>query len=186
MAQPAEQTAPKSGPGAGADNGRWIIGVALWGTALFTVSAVLAAAWPSVFRLPAAVVALVLFALGIPMFLVAYARAIGRSRTELVSVAGVFFLAGCAPRAVQVRMLGALAVQVVVAVATASVRPFSSLAYGVLVPMFGIACAGLWGAFHGTFPARQDRSASLPADDRPGDSPSHHQCLSRTVLRGRL
>lgn len=147
------------------NRGRRIIHLALGGTALFTVTAVLAALWPGVFRLPAAVVALGLFAIGIPIFLVAYARSIGRSRTQVISVGGVFFLAGCAPRSVQVRLLGALAVQVVVAVITASVRPFSSLAYGVLVPMFGIACAGLWGAFHGTFPARTDRSASLPADD---------------------
>jgi hypothetical protein len=31
--------------------------------------------------------------------------------------------------------------------------------------MFGLACSGMWGAFHGTFPKRTDPRASLPADD---------------------
>ena len=59
-------------------------------------------------------------------------------------------------------LLGALAVQVVVAVATAAVHPFTSQAFGVLVPMFGLGLAGLWGARYGTLrAARADRS------DRP-------------------
>jgi hypothetical protein len=33
-------------------------------------------------------------------------------------------------------------------------RPFTSLAFGVLSPLFGLAMAGLWGARHGSFGAR--------------------------------
>jgi hypothetical protein len=112
------------------------------------------------------VVSVVLFVIGMVLFLAAYAKAVARSRFDEISVAGVYLLmGGCAPRPVQVRLFGALAVQTVVAVTAASIRPFTDLAYGILVPMFGVGCCGLWGAYHGTFPARTDPRASLPADD---------------------
>jgi hypothetical protein len=115
---------------------------------------------------PYAVVAGILFFGGIAAFLMAYFRAIGRSRTDLIGVGGLFFLAGCAPGGVQAAMLTSLAVEVVVGVATAAIR-FSSLvdddlnplAFGILVPMWGLGLAGLWGARHGTFPARPAASA---------------------------
>jgi hypothetical protein len=47
-----------------------------------------------------------------------------------------------------------LAAQVVVAVATAAARPFTTLAFGVLVPVFGVGLNGLWAARHGRFPPR--------------------------------
>ena len=60
-------------------------------------------------------------------------------------------------------MLGALAVQVVVAVATTFSRlegpdgkAGSSLALGFLVPMFGFGLNGLWAAYHGDFPPRPE------------------------------
>jgi hypothetical protein len=146
--------------------GRRIITLSWVGTIVFTVTAVAAAIKPDTFfEAPALAVSLVLFAVGILLFLAAYAKAVSRSRFDQISVVGVYFLSGCAPRAAQVRLLGSLAVQIVVAIATASVRPFTSLAYGILVPMFGLACCGLWGAYHGTFPERTDPRASLPADD---------------------
>jgi hypothetical protein len=37
---------------------------------------------------------------------------------------------------------------------TSAVRPFSSLAFGVLVPVSGLGLMGLWGARYGTFPPR--------------------------------
>ena len=59
-----------------------------------------------------------------------------------------------------VRMLGLLAVQIVVALVTAlsrtetaDGRAGSSLALGVLVPMFGLGLNGLWAAYHGHVPA---------------------------------
>ena len=36
----------------------------------------------------------------------------------------------------------------------AGVRTFTVLAYGVLVPVYGLALCGLWGARHGWFPDR--------------------------------
>ena len=36
------------------------------------------------------------------------------------------------------------------------IRPFTPLAFGILVPMLGLGLIALWGARHGTFPARAD------------------------------
>ena len=95
------------------------------------------------------VVSLVLFAVGCVTFLWAVAIAVNRSRTDAIGIGGLVFLQDSAPRPVQVRLLGALAVQVVVAVATAAVHPFTSQAFAVLAPMFGLGMAGLWGARYG-------------------------------------
>lgn len=136
------------------DAGGAIVRVDVWATAVFTVTAVGATVWSALVPV-ALVVDGVLFVAGCVAFAVAYLRAVGRSRDEVVSLGGLFFLAGGVAPAPVVRWLwGALAVQVVVAVATAAVRPFSSLAFGVLAPMFGVAMLGLWGAVHGRFPPR--------------------------------
>jgi hypothetical protein len=138
-------------------------------TVVFVVTAGAGAAQSGVLRDVAAVVAFALFAIGVVLFFVAYAQAVARSRRQTLSVAGIYLLMGSAPRGVQVRLLGALMVQLVAAVATAAatadVKPFTPLAFGLLVPMFGLACCGIWGAYHGSFPARRDPRASLAADD---------------------
>jgi hypothetical protein len=145
----------RTAPGSDLIQASWL------GTLLFTVAAVAALVAPDTLGRPFAVVAGILFFGGIAAFLMAYLRAIGRSRTDLIGVGGLFFLAGCAPAGVQVAMLTSLAVEVVVGVGTAAIR-FSSLvdddlnplAFGILVPLWGLGLAGLWGARHGTFPAR--------------------------------
>jgi hypothetical protein len=75
-----------------------------------------------------------------------------------MTVAGLFLLQGSAPRDVRRRLLGALAAEVVVGLGVAIARPFTSLAFGLLVPVYGLALAGLWGARHGTFPPRKPAS----------------------------
>ncbi|MGI8938705.1 MAG: hypothetical protein ACR2JF_10945 [Iamia sp.] len=113
--------------------------------------------------------ALVMFSVGCVAFLWAFAVAVERSRTEAIGVGGLFFLAGCAPVRVQRSMLAALAVQATVPVAVAVVRPFT--AFAVLAPMWTLGLAGLWGARHGTFPARvDDREAA--AGERGATDPS--------------
>ena len=52
------------------------------------------------------------------------------------------------------QLLGAFGVQVVVALATAAIRPFTGLAFGILVPTYGLGLVGLWGARRGAFPPR--------------------------------
>ncbi len=141
--------------------GRWII-IASWlGTIVFTVSAVLAATvrFDPDLEPPgdvgAAALALVIFGIGCALFLAALFIGAQRSRDAEMSVAGWFFLSGVAPPDVRWNLLGSLAVEVVVAFATALARPYSTLAFGILVPVYGLALAGLWGARHGVYPPRR-------------------------------
>ncbi len=123
-------------------------------TVVFSVVAVVSAIFLDHLNALIVVVSLALFAAGCVAFLWAYAIAVQRSRTDAIGIGGLFFLQGSAPKAVQVRLLGALTVQVVVGVATAAVHPFTSAAFAVLAPMFGLGIAGLWGARYGHFGAR--------------------------------
>ena len=123
-------------------------------TVVFTVVAIASALALDRLKVLIVVVSLVLFAVGCVTFLWAFAIAVNRSRTDAIGIGGLFFLQDSAPRPVQVRLLGALAVQVVVAVATAAVHPFTSQAFAVLAPMFGLGMAGLWGARYGHFEPR--------------------------------
>ncbi|CAN5183122.1 hypothetical protein BH18ACT4_BH18ACT4_10820 [soil metagenome] len=135
-------------------DGAGIVNLAWAGTGVFAAAAAAGAADPDTFAVATAVVSCVLFAVGCAVFLWAYALAVGRSRSDSIGIGGLYFLAGdTAPRPVRTRLMIALAVQVVVAVAAASLRPFTPIAFGILVPMFGLGLAGLWGARHGEFPS---------------------------------
>ena len=84
------------------------------------------------------------------------AEGVGRSQYEAVTLSGLFFLGeDTAPAGVRRALRVLLAVQVVVAVAAASVRPFSELAFGILVPMLGLGLITLWAARHGEFAAKE-------------------------------
>ena len=145
------------------------------GTAAFLATGGLATVVRST-DLIALVVSLTLFAAGTAAFTAAFVIAVRRSRAEEIVVPSLFFLQGSAPAPVRRHLLGALAVQVVAAFVTAGVRPNTSLAFGILAPMYGIGLAGLWAALHGAFPARP-----LPADGRskaqvrPTSPPGYHR-----------
>ena len=135
------------------------------GTALFAVTAALAATFFTTFwQWVAAVTALVLFAIGVFAFLWSYYNAVQRSRRDQIGVAQLYLLLGPpTPSRVRRVMLTLLAVQVAIAVTTTFARlegpdgkPGSSLALGFLVPMFGFGLNGLWAAYHGNFPRRED------------------------------
>jgi hypothetical protein len=148
--------------------GRGLVLVDAIGTAVFVVTAVVEAIllerWT---ELLGVTVALVLFAAGCVAFLLAYARAIQRSRHDEIAVASLFLLAGPAvPGPVKAKLGGLLATQVVVALATAIIRSFSPLAFGVLVPVFGVGLNGLWAARYGAFPPR--RARPMRSDHRRG------------------
>lgn len=147
--EPTEAPAPAADP---------IVRASWIGTAAFVVTAVAAVANRAAI-IPAAAVALGLFAAGIGIFFWAYAIAVARSRTDAIGIGGLFFLAGTetAPKPVRRALLAALGAQVVVALGTAAARPFTTLAFGVLVPLFGLALTGLWGARHGRFGPRRGR-----------------------------
>jgi hypothetical protein len=81
-------------------------------------------------------------------------------------VGGLFFLEGCAPRRVQLVMMASVAVQTVVPLTVAIIRPFT--AFAVLAPVWALGLAGLWGARHGTFPPRSDATTADRPDSRHG------------------
>lgn len=142
-------SAPPTAAGAGIRRASWS------GTGVFAVTAV-AAVLVGDLKPVALAAAVILFATGCVIFGVAYLRGLGRSRSERIAVTSLYFLSGSAPTDVRRSLLGALATQVVVALGTAMARPYTSLAAGTLVPVFGLGLCGLWAALHGTFPPRED------------------------------
>jgi len=114
------------------------------------------------------VVSVALFAAGVATSLWAYARALELSRVRNVGVANLFLLTGeTAPKAVKWWMSAALAVQVIAAIVGASVgmsglekSQLTPLAFGVLVPMFGIGMNGAWAARYGSYGPRIDPAAT--------------------------
>ena len=131
---------------------------AAWaGVALQAVAAAAAVA-DRAGRGPHVVVCTLLLLGGVIAAGVAFLRAIGRSRTELVDVAGLFLLLGTAPRRTRAKLWGAVAASSVVGVAGAAVRPYTSLAFGVLAPLWAYGLAVLWNAVYGAFPERPRRA----------------------------
>ena len=128
------------------------------GSAVFAVTAI-GDAITSSLKWPAFVVAVGMFAVGTGLFVAALVIAAGRSRREEIGMGGLFFLQGSAPRDVQWHLLGSLIAQVVIAFATAAARPYTSLAFGILAPVYGLGLTGLWAARHGTFGPRAARVA---------------------------
>jgi hypothetical protein len=135
--------------------GEGLVNLDFAGTGLLVGTSAGAAVLPGSFGSAHAVVSIGAFAIGVAAFLWAYALGIARSRTDLIGIGGLFFLAGgAAPRVIAFRLRIALAVQIVAVVVAASVRPFTIVAFGILAPMLGLGLMALWGGRHGTFPAR--------------------------------
>lgn len=133
-------------------------------TALFVVATVVGVTLFGNWKFVAAVTSGVLFVVGCGVFLAAYARAVQRSRTDAIGIGGLYFLAGAtATTTVKRSMNTLLAVQCIVGLAGALARPYSALAFGVLVPVFGLGMNGLWAARHGVFGSR---SAALRPHER--------------------
>jgi hypothetical protein len=116
-------------------------------------------------------VSMALFAIGVATTLWAYTRALDRSRVEEVGVANLYLLTGhTAPNRVGRLLIGSLVVQIVAAIAGAWIGvvgldegELNALAFGVLVPMFGIGMNGVWAARHGSYGPRVGRAVS-PTD----------------------
>ena len=140
-----------------------ILRVATWSSVVLAVFAAGAVAVPDTLAVPYAVVAVVYFIAGFVAFVWSYLVAVGRSRTDELNVAGIYFLTGSAPKAVKRRLLGAVVVQSVITVAAAAARPFTAVAFGVLAPLLALGLTGLWGARYGSFPERDDARGRRPA-----------------------
>ncbi len=117
------------------------------------------------------VVSVGLFAAGSLLFAADIALAASRSRDDLMGIGGLFFLAGCAPRSVQLSLLGSLLVQLVIAFIGAAARPFTPLAFGTLVPVLALALCGFWSVRFGLFPAQQ----SVPAQKAQKAQPARRR-----------
>lgn len=144
------------------------------GTVVFAITAIYAAVvFSTASQWVGAITAMSLFAIGVFAFLWSFWNAVQRSRAEQIGVMQMYLLLGDpTPPRVRRAMLAMLAIQVVVAFATALGRseaddgsPGTSLAVGILVPMFGLGLNGLWCAFHGVFPPRDD----VEHDDQNAD-----------------
>lgn len=129
------------------------IEASLAGTAVFAVTALPVAAGVGMLKLPAAAVSLGLFIVSIPVALLALARAAVRTarQEDRITVGGLFFLRGSAPRPVRRLLIGSLLVALAVTALTAAGEPF-----GVLQPVFPLALCAHWGARHGAFPRIPD------------------------------
>jgi len=158
-------------------------------TAVFVLTAVAGVADPQGLAGPLVAVSIALFAVGIVTMLMAFARAVERSRSRAIGIGGLYFAAGSAPARVRRELLGLLAVQVAVGLAAAGLRVFTAVAFATLVPVFGIGMTGLWCARYGVFEPRSDSPLpSGPRDQKPGkprsDSPGERLGRQRDEMPG--
>ncbi len=117
-----------------------------------------------------AVFEIALFVIGIGAFVVAYARGVSRSRTDRVEIASLYFLAGdTAPNVGAAPAAAPSPCQILVALVSSSIRLYTSVAFGILVPMLGLGLAGVWGRPTGGSPSgNRDRPPVAAAAARPG------------------
>jgi hypothetical protein len=136
-------------------HGGGLLNATFAGTGAIVGTSVAAALAPDTFGLAHAVLSGVLFAVGTGGLLWAYALGVSRSRTDLVSIPGLFFLSGsAAPPDVRRPFRVALAAQVVATVTAAAIRPYTEVAFGILAPMFAMGLMATWGGRYGSFPPR--------------------------------
>ncbi len=158
-------------------DGLGMVRLDLAGTAVFAVATVVALAvrHRGVIEVVFVVLSLLLFAAGIALMLWAYALAVERSRTHVVGVAQLYLLTGNAlPRAVKRIMWSAWAVQILGSLAVGIIGAsglkdgqHNALAFGALVPIFGVGCQGACAIRQGRFPLR-GAAKSRPKPDSIG------------------
>lgn len=136
--------------------GSGLVNASFVGTGALLVAGVAGVASPDDFGGLTTVVSGVLFAIGVVAFLYGYAAGVVRSSDEQVTLPGLFFLSHTAPKVIRFRFRIAFAVQIVVAVAAAVIRPYTSVAFAVLAPMLGLGLMAAWGAKHGVFHPKDD------------------------------
>ncbi|CAN5644617.1 hypothetical protein BH10ACT1_BH10ACT1_41690 [soil metagenome] len=163
---PATPTRPRRPPIVELTGSPWstapgaaILKVDLAGTVALLLVTVLASAWETKLTdIANLAVSGFLFLGGCVAFALGFVPAANRSRTELVDLAGLFYLTGSAPRAVRRVLLGLWFAQIAIAAASViAVRP----PFGVMAPVWGIGLLPLWAARHAVFPPR-------PLPDGPG------------------
>lgn len=146
-------------------------------TVVFAVTATYAAVdFSTTAQWVGAATAMVLFSIGVVVFLWSYWSAVQRSRDDEIAVSQLYLLLGTAiPKDIRRVMNLLLVAQFAIALVTALARPNgpdgnpgSSLAVGFLVPMLGFGLNGLWAVQHGRFEPRLElRAAAAPEADVP-------------------
>lgn len=134
------------------------------GTVLLVVAILVVAVAPNdATELIYLVTSLVLFLGGSAAFVAGFLRAVGRSRTEVIDMAGLFYLTNTAPRVVRRLLLGLWFTQIAVVAASLAVAP----PFGVVAVLWGIGLLPLWGSRHGRFPPKppEGRSARRSGPD---------------------
>lgn len=139
-----------------AHEGGGLVQLSFIGTGALLVAGLVGAASPDGAGNLTAWVSGLLFAVGVALFLWGYAVGVARSRDEQITLGGLFFLSGTAPKVVRFRLRLAFGLQVAIAVVAASVRPYTAVAFAVLAPMLGLGAMAMWGARHGAFAAKDD------------------------------
>ena len=114
-----------------------------------------------------AVVNSVVFAVGIGLFLLGFWNGVQRSRVDEVTLTGLLALGtSYVPAGARNLLWGAVAIETVVSILFASLRPFTQQAFGLLFPMLGVGFATLWGSRAASFHPRDD--PRNPAANRSG------------------
>ena len=151
--------------------GDGLVNLTFAGTGALVGTSIAASVLPDPFGIVHAVLSGVLFVVGTGALLWAYALGVSRSRAVVVTLPGLFFLAGgAAPPDTSRRFRVAFAVEIVVVVAAAAIHPYTNVAFGVLAPLFGLGLMSVWGGRYGSFAARVDDRA-VPAHDPDTGSP---------------
>lgn len=145
---------------AGGASGGGVVRLLTAATAGFALATAAAVVGDGPVRVAAAAVDVALFAVGTVLFLAAFVVAASRSRTEAITLGGTFLLAGSAPPEVRRRFFALLAIQVAIALAAASIRPYTAVAFAVLAPMSAFGAMAWWGARHGKAPMPDPPSAA--------------------------
>ncbi len=150
----ARRAAPHRRPGEARPTMAELTQAATVVTAVFTVVAFAGVLAPKPFAALLVALSLLSFAVGCAAFMIGFVRAVARSRVDVIDLPGLFFLAGSVDKSVQRRLLTLLGVQLIVGIVAASFRPFTSVAFSTLTPIFPLGLMAWCGATHGRFPAR--------------------------------
>ncbi len=139
-------------------HGSSLLRLNLWVTLGFAAVVALTHVTADALDVPFAVLCAVLFLIGIGLSGLGFWNGIQRSRREEVSLAGLLavdasYVAKRARNAIWVTNVA----QIVVAIVAGSLRPFTGQAFALLVPMFGVGIATVWGSRHAVFHRRDDR-----------------------------
>ncbi len=109
-----------------------------------------------------------LFVAGAVLFVVGFVVGAGRSRDDTVTMAGMIWLVDAAPPDIARRFRLLIVGQAVIACLAALVRPFTVLAFGILVPTFGLGLIVWYAARFGEFVPIGSSQPREPDSSLPG------------------